>query len=216
MKRCIVVAEEINFGPIPVKGPLEVKLPELSESGYHDLELHLKYPFTRSVKQLKELLNKHQFHVQILAVGYLYFMENLSLTDQDPTIRKRAIEGVSQYIEVASQLGSQISIGSIRGFWPNVDQQQCMSIFMDSLRICLDKAEKEGVTLSLEPINRYEMNLVNTVQEGLAVIKEQGSPNLKLMLDTFHMNIEEPSIYESTNRSRSSQSGFCGSIFIVS
>ena len=45
--------------------------------------------------------------------------------------------------------------------------------------------------MALEPLNRYETDLIHTVQDGLDLIDQIGSPNLGLLLDTFHMNIEE-------------------------
>jgi len=63
-----------------------------------------------------------------------------------------------------------------------------------ALRECCDAAGRLGVRLALEPLNRYETTLINTAAEGLALIEEVGAPNLGLLLDTFHMNIEEPSI----------------------
>jgi sugar phosphate isomerase/epimerase len=53
------------------------------------------------------------------------------------------------------------------------------------------------VKLFLEPLNRYESSLVNTVSEGLELIKELGCENLELLIDTFHMNIEEQSLFGS-------------------
>ena len=58
-------------------------------------------------------------------------------------------------------------------------------------------AAPHGVRLALEPINRYETTLVNTVAEGLALLDRVGAANMGLLLDTFHMNIEDPSLTES-------------------
>ena len=65
-------------------------------------------------------------------------------------------------------------------------------------------AESKGVVLLLEPVNRYETNLINTLNDGLDIIEEIGSDHLKLLPDTFHMNIEESSIEESIVRAGSS------------
>jgi D-psicose/D-tagatose/L-ribulose 3-epimerase len=54
-----------------------------------------------------------------------------------------------------------------------------------------ERAKASGVALSLELVNRYETNLINTAKQGLAFIKESGSDNIFLHLDTFHMNMEE-------------------------
>jgi sugar phosphate isomerase/epimerase len=53
------------------------------------------------------------------------------------------------------------------------------------------------VRYALEPLNRYETDLIHTVADGLALIDRVGAANFGLLLDTFHMNIEEPSIEES-------------------
>ena len=59
------------------------------------------------------------------------------------------------------------------------------------------RRRESGVRIALEPINRYETTLVNNVAQGLALIDRVGADNLGLLFDTFHANIEEPSIEES-------------------
>ena len=54
------------------------------------------------------------------------------------------------------------------------------------------RLQRVGVRLAIEPLNRYESDVVNTAAEGLALIHEVGHSHLGLLLDTFHMNIEEP------------------------
>ena len=69
----------------------------------------------------------------------------------------------------------------------------------DSAAACRRAAE-EGVRIAFEPINRYETSLLNGVEEGLEFIAGVGGNNLGMLLDTFHMNIEEPSIEGSIRR----------------
>jgi sugar phosphate isomerase/epimerase len=59
---------------------------------------------------------------------------------------------------------------------------------------CARFAAAHQVQLLIEPINRYETNFINSSTQGLALLEEVGDPELKLLLDTFHMNIEEPDI----------------------
>jgi sugar phosphate isomerase/epimerase len=54
-----------------------------------------------------------------------------------------------------------------------------------------------GVGIAFEPLNRYETSLLNTVEEGLSFIEKINSKSLGMLLDTFHMNIEKPSIEKS-------------------
>jgi sugar phosphate isomerase/epimerase len=63
-----------------------------------------------------------------------------------------------------------------------------------------EHAKKYNVPLILEPINRYETNLLNTIESGLALIRAAGSENIRLLADLFHMNIEEVDIAASLKR----------------
>ena len=66
-------------------------------------------------------------------------------------------------------------------------------------RIC-DMAAPKGVTLMIEPVNRYEINFVNSVDDAAALLARVERDNVGIMPDLFHMNIEEPSIAESLRR----------------
>jgi sugar phosphate isomerase/epimerase len=92
-----------------------------------------------------------------------------------------------------------VIIGGIRGrlIGPVGEWRRLRKKGNEALASCVAYAEERGVTLLLEPINRYETNVMNTVEEGIALIAELGSEKVKLLLDTFHMNIEERSVAES-------------------
>ena len=72
-----------------------------------------------------------------------------------------------------------------------------MAFLVEALQECSAAAEPHGVKYALEPLNRYETDLIHTVADGLDLIERVGVDNFGLLLDTFHMNIEEPSIEES-------------------
>jgi len=71
---------------------------------------------------------------------------------------------------------------------------------VEALRELSDNAAREGVTIGLEVVNRYESNIVNTAEEALAFVEDVGSDNLKVHLDTYHMNIEEPGFAAAIER----------------
>jgi D-psicose/D-tagatose/L-ribulose 3-epimerase len=62
------------------------------------------------------------------------------------------------------------------------------------LAAAAERAAAQGVRLAVEPLNRYETDLVNTVQQGLALCESTGAGNVGLLLDTYHLNIEEKSV----------------------
>jgi sugar phosphate isomerase/epimerase len=72
-----------------------------------------------------------------------------------------------------------------------------MAYLIEALQECVAAAAKEGGRFALEPLNRYETDLIHTVADGLDLIERVGADNLGLLLDTFHMNIEEPVIEDS-------------------
>jgi sugar phosphate isomerase/epimerase len=129
--------------------------------------------------------------------------DGLSLTAADPSVRQAAVERLRQHIELAPSINAIVIIGLIRGTTAaGVTQPQAMFWLVQALQECAAVAAQKGVRLALEPINRYETDLINTVDEGLALLGEVGAPaeTLGLLLDTFHMNIEEPSIEKSMRR----------------
>jgi sugar phosphate isomerase/epimerase len=77
-----------------------------------------------------------------------------------------------------------------------------MDWLVEALRECSAAARPHGIRLALEPINRYETTLINNTAQGLALIERVAADNFGLLLDTFHMNIEEPDIEASIHQCR--------------
>jgi len=102
------------------------------------------------------------------------------------------------HILVARRFDAIIIVGLLRGqVQPGVDHAQAMDWTAAALAECCAAAAQEGVRLALEPLNRYETTLVNTVEQGLALLDRVDAANLGLLFDTFHANIEEPAIEAS-------------------
>src|SRR5262249_16666836 len=76
---------------------------------------------------------------------------------------------------------------------PSDEHRRQWKTVVKNLRTICRNAEQQGKQICLEPLNRFETDFINTCDQGLKMIKDVGSPNLKLLLDTFHMNIEEKS-----------------------
>jgi len=83
---------------------------------------------------------------------------------------------------------------------PPVEYRRQWRTVAKNLRALCQKAEKLGRQICLEPLNRYETDFINTCDQGLKMIEDVGSPALKLLLDTFHMNIEEKSLADAIRR----------------
>lgn len=74
---------------------------------------------------------------------------------------------------------------------PDKEKAQQWKTVVRNLKAVCKEAEKLGRQICLEPLNRFETDFINTCDQALRMVKDVGSPALKLHLDTFHMNIEE-------------------------
>ncbi|MFV0359495.1 sugar phosphate isomerase/epimerase family protein [Tropicimonas sp.] len=116
------------------------------------------------------------------------------VTSEDPEVVRRGEMFLLEAVGVARDLGStQMSgpIFSAHQKFPTMPTREGWKRSAEVLARVAETAKDAGVALCLELVNRYETNLINTVQQGLAYIEESGSDNIFLHLDTFHMNIEE-------------------------
>lgn len=199
MKLSVVLSvQQARFEAITFKGDLNGNLEKIAEWGYDGIELAIRDPRAIDAEELADLVAAHGLVVPAIGTGQAWGEERLSYSDPDPAIRRAAIERTKSHIPVAHRLNAIIIIGLLRGLvQPGVNQAQALDWTVAALRECCAEAAKSGVRIALEPINRYETTLVNNVTQGLGLIDRVGAENLGLLFDTFHANIEEPSIGES-------------------
>jgi len=184
------------FAPVLFAGRLDEGLGEMARVGFRQVELSLSDPQNIQTGDLAALLNRHNLSLAAIATGQACLHDQLCLASPDEELSQRAGERMKAFIEMAQHLGSAIIVGGIRGRLAGTAQemQAQRQRAIEVMAACAHFANEGGVPLWLEPINRYETNFINTISEGLTLLAEIGAPNFKLLLDTFHMNIEEPDI----------------------
>ncbi|KPL78768.1 hypothetical protein ADN00_05915 [Ornatilinea apprima] len=122
------------------------------------------------------------------------------ISSPDPKIRQAGLDHLQACFEGAEKLGSPILGGVTYAAWgmfPDQGFRQRRDFCIQSLRLAGKMAADHGVTLCLEVLNRFEGYIINTAEQGIQLLNEIGHPNIKLHLDTFHMNIEEDNIFEA-------------------
>ncbi|MBI9101324.1 MAG: sugar phosphate isomerase/epimerase [Spirochaetales bacterium] len=187
-----------KFDAVPFKGDFEVNVKKIAELGFNGVELAIRDPEIIDKEEIFRILDEAGMGVPAIGTGQAWGEEGLSFTDPDSAVRKKAVDRVLSHIDFASKTGGTIIIGLLRGILrAEVSAERAESWMKEAFEICCCEAEKEGVKIAFEPINRYETSLLNSVEDGLKFIDRIGSDNLGMLLDTFHMNIEEPSIEES-------------------
>ncbi len=127
---------------------------------------------------------------------------NMDICSDSAEDRERGIKHMQTAIGLMADMqeGAEFA-GAITGVFRDElkgrDREQCWEHCVGSMKEIMKSAEDNGVIFSLEVLNRFEHFLINTCEEALRLVEAVGSPNLKILLDTYHMNIEEDSIGEA-------------------
>jgi len=185
--------KQTSFGPVLFSGRLKEGFAALNKAGFKFVELSVRKAEDLQVKELSGLLQKYNLKVSALATGQGCIHDGLCLCATDPGIHRAAVDRMKKIIDLAHQLKAAVIIGGVRGklTGTEIEQQKQSEMEFIAIQECSTYAAALEVTLLLEAINRYETNFINNASEALSLVEKIGTPNLKILLDTFHMNIEE-------------------------
>lgn len=191
----VLSTHQAQFEAVAFKGDFETNIRKIASWGYDGVELAIRDPALVDANVLEKITADEGMKVSAIGTGQAWGEERISFTSSDFEVRRAAVERIKSHVGLAARLDALIIIGLIRGITPkDQTQAQAMQLLRDCLSECAEQAAEHSVRLAVEPLNRYETDLIHTVQEGLELIRTIGSPNLGLLLDTFHMNIEEADI----------------------
>lgn len=200
IKSCVTIAlvPEIKSGPWIFWEDLEAGMAKASKLGFDAIELFTASADAIEIPRLKELLSQYKLELAAVGTGAGKVIHGLTLTDPNPEIREKAISFITDMIDFGAAFGAPAIIGSMQGnVLPGNDREETISWLADSLNKLGKHAETKGVELIYEPLNRYETNLLNTIESGSKFLKDLETKSVKLLADLFHMNIEEDNLEES-------------------
>ncbi len=175
--------------------PLEKTVQRLSKFGYNGIEIKGE-PDDYDVKKVRDLLSSYKLEVGSVCGMWPWdpvnHLKTRDLANSDPKVQERAIKYAESALEFGNKLGAKAFICVVGGCGKTKQLHEKEWDFgVQSVQKLGKKAIDMGVTIAIEPINRYELFLINNVYDGLEFVKDVNSEGVKLMLDTFHMNIEE-------------------------
>lgn len=175
-------------------------LPRLRELGYEGCEIPLLdgrldlVDAPRVRRRLEEL--------GMFCVAGTGIPERVSTVSSDPAVRRQGIAFLERCLDITAELGAVLLTGALYAPFGasaaaagRTHGQRMRSI--ESLREVCAAAAARGVTVGLEPLNRYEHFFLNGASETADFVREVGAANLGVHLDTFHMNIEERSFRDA-------------------
>jgi len=199
MKLSIVLSvQPAQFQAATFKGDLETNLRQIASLGYEGVELAIRDPNQVDAEQLESLVRSNGLVVPAIGTGQAWGEEGLSFTDPDAGIRQTAIERIKTHFPLAARFRAVVIIGLIRGtIRAGLEPARAMDWLVEALQECTTAARPFGLRLALEPINHTETDLITTTAQGLELVNRLGADNFGLLLDTYHMNLEEADIETS-------------------
>src|SRR5690606_13712547 len=177
-------------------------LRKAKDAGYDLIEIAVEDRELVDWKALKRMAKDLDLK---LSVAGAFGLER-DISNDRPEIRTNGLSYIVDCLEIASDMESPVfggplysAVGKTRLVSAEQRQQE-RQWCLENLYEASKRAEQLGVTLALEPLNRFETDMVNTVDQAISLVDELNSPYLKILLDTFHSNIEEKDIPASIRK----------------
>jgi sugar phosphate isomerase/epimerase len=197
VKSCVTVAlvPSIKKGPWIYWKPPEASFAKAAALGFDAVEL-----FTASVDAfdpgaLAALAERHRLAVAAVGTGAGKVLHGLTLTHPDPALRARAVKFIEGMIDFGARLAAPAIIGSMQGkVEEGIERPQALAWLAEGLAALGRRAADRGVRLLIEPLNRYETDILNRLGDAAGLVKSLGVGAVALLADLFHMNIEEITI----------------------
>jgi D-psicose/D-tagatose/L-ribulose 3-epimerase len=152
--------------------------------------------------KFKELIKETGLQVTVSGA----FGAERDISSEDPRIRAQGLKYIADCIKIAENLGSPIfggpvysAVGKTR-FITEEQKKRERSWCVENLVKIGKVAADYGVVVGVEPLNRFETDMINTADQAISLISEVASPNIKIQLDTFHCNIEEKNIPDTIRK----------------
>ncbi len=201
MKLSLVIStSDAAFDALAFKGDLENGMKMAKNIGYDAVEIAVRDPKVVDPEKINSLKKEIGLDISAIGTGQAYLAEKFSLTSEDEKLRSGAIERLKEHVELSSNIGGLVIIGLIRGMVGSRKKENVVDMFVEGVREVAEYAKRFGVKLVIEPLNRYESDFLNTADETAQIIESISMDNVGLLLDTFHMNIEERNIEGSIRK----------------
>ena len=159
--------------------------PKVKSMGFDILEISVENPDLIDLNAVKEILKENQLEGIVCGA----FGPDRNICSIDPVIRENARKYILWLIDAAAQLGSETVCGPMYSavgkdhIEDSAERQKEWQRAVSGIKDMAEAARKKGIKLALEPLNRFETDMINVVSQGLKFIEETGMDNVGFHLD---------------------------------
>lgn len=168
--------------------PLPAVARQLSELGFDGVEL--LGDLGRDPREARTVLA--DYGLAVLSIT----PEDVDIAHPDPEVRGPAVDYYLRLLDFAAEVGAPLvschgAVGRVRAVSSYQEEWQ---FYLEAVATIAGRAQVLGLRVAMELLNRYEAHLLNTAEDGLRFVEAIGASNVGLLLDAYHMNIEEPDL----------------------
>lgn len=194
MKSAVTISlvPEARGGPFVFWDDLPAACRAARALGFDAIELFPPGPDAVDTAELQALLADTGLALAAVGTGAGWVRHKLALTAAEPDVHAKAMKFVKKMIDFAAVFDAPVIIGSMQGRAADAaGRDATMGYLAEALLNLGLHAKQYNLPLLYEPLNRYETNLVNRLDDGVKLVSGLACGNVKLLADLFHMNIEE-------------------------
>lgn len=173
--------------------------PKIKSMGFTHVEIPVEDPSLIDPKIIATALEDNQLKAILCAA----FGPTRDLTHEDPTVHQICKDYVYQCFDLCHSWNCKFvagpmysAVGKARLVSPDQRKHEWNLAVSNLKEICI-RAEKESLSIALEPLNRFESDLVNTANDVMKLVEDINHPAARILLDSFHMTIEERDLEEA-------------------
>jgi len=180
---------------------LEEAFSAAKELGFDGIEISVADPEEISLSKVKDLVDNYQIGISAVATGVAAVRDGLIFASPDKFIRKAAIQRIKNHIDFASHFKAVVVVGLIKG-WVIGNYSQSEDYITECLKECNEYAKEKNIDIALEPINRFQEDFFHSILDCKEYLDKIQLSNVKMMIDTFHMNIEDADMWENIRQAK--------------
>lgn len=167
--------------------------PKIKKMGYDAVEIPVEYPEKIDGKKVMDALQANGLAPVVCGA----FGPSRDLTHDDPAVHEVCFKYITQCFDLCNELNAKFlagpmysAVGKARMVPPQQKKMEWDRAVKNIYKVCKLAGER-GLEIALEPLNRFESDLINTAEDVMRLINDVNHPAAKVLLDGFHMAIEE-------------------------